>query len=255
MLLPGERQSDRLWEKLPKEAKKWAENLPWEQRRYVLSLCHLLLASPPDKQAEFLDEYTADGLVSRSLADYDTKQKVLRYLQYFQIKTSLEESVMRDYIRQFYVHCAQDLHRQPELYLKVAIRLLSSTQECNNAFNYILGFEVFKMLFRMSWLQHERLYSIQKNQEEFLENYIKPIQHTHKVNGIIVPKDEKIFFAKRDYFVKVPKIKERKLIELVMATFTAEAVTNFGFSLIRHPNSMQFDADFIYRPETERIFS
>ncbi|NJL57359.1 cobyrinic acid a,c-diamide synthase [bacterium] len=256
MLLPDPLKADTIWDRLPTEARAWAEGLPWEQRRYVLSICHLLCAHPPEVQAEFLDDYTADGLVSRLLEDYDTKQKVNRYLKHFCIDIELTEPVLRDYIRQFYIHCAQDLRCQPEQYLEAAIRLMSSTKESNNAFNYVLGFELLRMMFSMSWLQHERLYLLQKNQEDFLHLYIKPIQHAHKVNNIVVPKDEKRFFAKRDYYVQVPDIKEKKLYELVMATFTAKSVVDFGFAVIRHTNFLRFNREFIFRPEAqEGIFS
>lgn len=240
--------------KLPPEARKWAESLPWEQRRYVLSLCHLMCAAPADIQAEFLDDYTADGLVSRMLEDKDTKHRVTQYLEIFSIETDLTEDILRDYIRQFYIHSAQDVRRQPDLYLEAALKLTTNPEERNNVFNYILGFELLKMMFRMSWLQHERLYRLQRNQEEFLQLYIRPIQHTHKVNGIIVPKDEKKFFAKRGYFVQQPEIGHRKLIELVIATFTTEIVIGFGFSVIRHERAFVFDHAYIFNPEQDVIF-
>jgi hypothetical protein len=235
--------------KLPPEAQTWFESLPWHQRRYVLSLCYLMCAAPPEAQAEFLDDYTADGLVSRKLEDRETRQRVRAHLQEFKLNTELTEAVLRSYIRQFYVHSAQDARRQPELYLESALRLVFSTEERNNVFNYVLGFELLKMMFRMSWLQHERLYRLQRNQEEFITTYIKPIQHAHRINGIIVPRDEGVFFAKRNYFVQEPEISEKKLVELVIATFTTDITSHFGFSIIRHPNSLIFDHDYIFRPE------
>lgn len=245
---------DGILERLPSEAKTWFESLSWQQRRYVLSLCHLICAAPPDVQAEFLDDYTADGLVSKKLEDKDTVQRVREHLLDFRIDTPLTETVLRGYIRQFYVHTAQDARRQPDLYLESALRMVLSTEERNNIFNYVLGFELLKMMFQMSWLQHERLYRLQRNQEDFINIYIKPIQHTHRVNSIIVPKDEGVFFAKRTYFVQKPVIAPKKLVELVMATFPTEVVTNFGFSIIRHSNSLMFDYDFIFQPEQEIIF-
>ncbi|MGC9504500.1 cobyrinic acid a,c-diamide synthase [Baaleninema sp.] len=245
--------SNSIFANLPAEARNWAEKLHWNERRYVLSLCHILCAAPSEAQAEFLDEYTADGLVSRLLEDRDTHQKVKRYLEQFRIETDLTEALLRGYIRQFYIHCAQDMHRQPEQYLEVAVRLMGNTQESNNAFNYTLGFELLKMLFRMSWIQQERLYRLQRNQEEFLNQYIKPIRFAHQLNGIIVPKDKKKFFAKRDYYVQNPVISKKKLTELVMVTFSADFVTNFGFSVIRHPNFLQFNYDYIFHPEQEDI--
>ncbi len=245
---------DAILVQLPPAAKKWAENLPWHQRRYVLSLCHLMCAAPPELQAEFLDDYTADGLISRIFQDRDTKQRVTEYLKEFRIETELNETVLRMYIRQFYVHSAQDVRRQPDLYLESALRLVLSTEERNNVFNYILGFELVKMMFQMSWLQHERLSRLQTSQEDFINTYLKPIQHAHRVNGIIVPKHENVFFAKRDYFVQKPEISSKKTVELVMATFTTDVVANFGFSIIRHIKSFRFEYDYIFHPEQESIF-
>jgi hypothetical protein len=66
-----------------------------------------------------------------------------------------------------------------------------------------------------------------------------------------VPKDERLFFARRDYFVQKPAISERKLIELAIATFTTETTTNLGFSIIRHSQSLIFDYDYIFEAEQE----
>lgn len=241
--------------KLPLEARKWASSLPWQHRRYVLSLCHLLLSATPETQAEFLDDYTADGLVSKMLEDRYTKNKVQRYLKNFLIPTNLSEDILRSYIKQFYIHSAHDMRIQPDQYLESVLRLVLSVEEKNNVFNYILGFELMKIIFKMSWLQHERLYKTQINQEDFLKIYIKPIQHAHRINGIIMPKDEKLFFAKRNYFVQEPNLSEKKAIELVMATFTTDIVTDFGFSLMRNIKCFNFNYDYIYAPEAEEIFT
>jgi len=240
--------------KLPPEARRWAESLPWTQRRYMLSLCHLMCAASPEMRAQFLDDYTADGLVSKVLEDRDTKQKVKDYLQVFKIQTNLDTSSLRRYIRQFYVHSAQDMRTQPDLYLESALRLVMSTEERNHVFCYILGFELIKMMFRMSWHQHEKLYRLQRSQEEFIQTYIKPIQHAHRINQIVVPKDENLFFARRDYYVRQPSISEKKLVELAIATFTAEVTTHFGFSIIRHPQALVFDYAYIFETDGDAIF-
>ncbi|MDX2229668.1 MAG: cobyrinic acid a,c-diamide synthase [Leptolyngbyaceae cyanobacterium bins.349] len=240
--------------KLPPEARRWAESLPWSQRRYVLSLCHLMCAASPEMRAQFLDDYTADGLVSKVLEDRDTKQKVRNYLKEFKVNNNLDTDSLRRYIRQFYIHSAQDMRTQPDLYLESALRLVMSTEERNHVFCYILGFELIKMMFRMSWHQHEKLYRLQRNQEEFLHTYIKPIQYAHRINQIIVPKDENLFFARRDYYVKQPAMTEKKLIELAIATFTTEVTTHFGFSIIRHPQALVFDYPYIFETDSDAIF-
>jgi hypothetical protein len=133
--------------------------------------------------------------------------------------------------------------------------LILNTEEQNNVLNYILGFEVLKLMFEMSWLQHERLYQLQKNQEDFIKLYIKPIQLAHQINGIIVPEYRNEFFARRGFFVKRPNIRYKKLIELVMATFSTEVVIDLGFSIIRDPKLLVFDYDYIFQPEPEGIFA
>lgn len=241
-------------ENLPHVSRTWFEQLSWQERRYVLSLCHLMCAASPEAQAQFLDEYTADGLVSRKLADRDTQKRVMDHLYQFRIDTQLTEEVIRQYIRQFYIHSAQDTQRQPALYLESALKLVFSTKEKNNVFHYVLGFELLKMMFKMSWFQHERLYLLQRNQEEFIRTYIKPIQHAHRLNRIVVPQDEGVFFAQRHYFIEVPKVNDKRLTELVMATFTTEITSQFGFSVIRHINALAFDYDYIFCASPEAIF-
>lgn len=248
-------QSDTLFEKLPPSARKWAESLPWEERRYVLSLCHLLCASAPEMQADFLDEYTADGLVWRMLQDRDTQHRVQKYLRRFNLKTELNKGVLKPYVRQFFIHSSQDLREQPNMYLESALRLVINPKEKSSVFNYILGFELLKMIFQMSWAQQERLSELQKFPASFIKTYIKPIQNAHKINGIVTPKHERVFFEKHDYFVQEPNIAQDKVIELVMPTFTANAVSDFGFSIIRHPQSLEFDYEYIFQPEQEGIFT
>ena len=242
-------------EKLPPAARQWAESLPWNQRRYVLSLCHLICAATPEVQAEFLDYYTADGLVTRMLRDRDTQHRVQAYLQAFHIQTELGESVLKIYVKQFYIHSAQDMRRQPDRYLESALRLSSNTEERNSVFNYILGFELFKMMFKMSWAQHERLAYLQKYPARFIQEYIKPIQLAHKLNKIVIPRNEKVFFDKHDYFVHQPNVTDKKVTALVMATFTTDTVIDVGFSIIRHLKSLVFDYEYIFQAEQESIFT
>jgi len=220
----------------------------------MLSLCHLMCAASPEARAEFLDDYTADGIVSKVLEDRDTKEKVRNHLRKFRINTNLDGLLLRNYIKQFYIHSAQDVRRQPDLYLEAALKLVMNIEERNHVFHYILGFELIKMMFRMSWLQQERLYRIQRNQEEFLNTYIRPIQYTHKINRIIVPKDEHLFFARRDYYVQEPELSDKKLTELAIATFTTETTMNFGFSIIRHEDALAFDYEYIFEREHDFLF-
>lgn len=239
---------------LPIPARSWVESLSWENRRYLLSLCHLLCAASSQAQAEFLDTYTADGLITKIIESHHIKRKVQFHLKRFQRLTLLSEDTVRDYIRQFYIHSAQDLRRQPDIFLESALKLVISSEDKDNILNYILGFEVIKMLFSMSWLQHEKLYRLQRNQEDFFNQYIKPIQHAHRLNQVIVPKDQKLFFARRDYFVQMPNIAEKKLLELAMATFTAEVTIQFGFAIVRHPNWLVFDYHYIFCDEIDPVF-
>ena len=242
-------------DKLPLEVRKWVETLSWQERRYMLSLCHLLCAAPPQDQAQFLDDFTADGIIAKILVDQDTQEQMGSHLEKFRIDSALNEKLLRTYIRQFYIHSAQDMHKQPEQYLQSALQLVIQKQEQSKVLNYILGFEVLKMLFQMSWEQQEKLYQLQINQDDFFNRYIKPIQYTHRINSIVTPKDEKVFFAKRDYYVQIPQIPRRRLVTLIMATFASETVTDFGFSISRNEQYLIFDFDHIFSPAHDPIFA
>ncbi|KKJ01606.1 hypothetical protein [Prochlorothrix hollandica] len=243
-------QGGSIFSLLPEEAQTWVDTLSWRERRYVLSLCHLLCAAPMESQAEFLDDFTADGLLARMLSDRDTKQQVEYYLRQFRVETALDQTTLRHYIYQLYLHSAQDSRRQPTHYLESALRLVINRQRHHHVLSYVLGFEILKIMFRMSWSQHERLYQLQRNQEDFLRTYIRPIQKAHHLNRVITPNTGG-FFSRRSYFIQQPDLSGRRLVELTMATFTADSVIDLGFSIIRHEQSFHFDYEHIYRLEQD----
>ncbi len=253
-----ETQGIGVLEKITLAVKKWAKTLPPDQRKHIMSLCYLICATSPEIQAEltgFLDDYVADSLVEQILQDRIRLQLVTNYLQEFCIEKELNSLVLNSYIEQICIHSAQTLHKEPELYLEFVLRLIHSPEERHDLFNYILGCEVIKMMFQMSWLQHERLYQLQKNQERFIRSYIKPIQHAHRINGIVVPKNETVFFAKRDYYIKHPNIPEKKLVELALSTFTHKIIIELGFLMSCNLDFLTFDYDYIYsNDEPEGIF-
>ncbi|MBT9311729.1 cobyrinic acid a,c-diamide synthase [Leptothoe kymatousa] len=236
---------------LPSEAQTWLAGLPWVQRRYVLSLCHVMCATSPEGQAQFLDEYTADGVVSRFIHDRATQQRIYHHLRRFSIKTKLTESVLRRYVRQFYVHEAQMRQRQGHAYLEAVLRLMTDGQEHNRVLSYILGFELLILLFGMSWEQHERFYRLQPNQEDFFNLYIRPVQQAHRLNGIIIPKDEERFFARRDYFVRIPQLKSGRAVALIMASFAPDQIGQLGASIMRHEKALQFDYEHIFQQASD----
>ncbi len=240
---------------LPPEARDWLTSLPWQQRRYVLSLCHLACATPSAQQAEFLDAYTAEGLLSRIVDDADTRQRVNEHLARFRSDAEIDDATVRKYIRQVYVHSVQDARQRPDLYLETALMLMGSAQEHSSVLSYILGFEILKLLFDMSWAQHERLYHLQPNQDEFTREFIRPVQQAHKRYGIVKPRDEKNFFARRDYFIQQPKIHRQRIVGLIIEFFTANKIIELGFSVLRHPNAIHFDYEYIYAPDDAALGS
>lgn len=243
---------DPIIDALPPEAQRWLVALPWVQRRYVLSLCYVMCATPPEEQAQFLDEYTADGMVSRIIHDHDTQQRIALHLRRFRIDTQLTESTLRRYIRQFYIHSAQIKHHPTDAaYLEAAIRLMASGQEQDRVVTYILGFELMVLLFSMSWEQHERFYALQPNQEDFFNLYIRPVQRAHRLNGVIVPKDENRFFARREYFIRIPRLKPGQTVALVMASFSPKQISHLGAIVMRHQNALQFDYEHIFQQNSD----
>ncbi|MEM6450686.1 MAG: cobyrinic acid a,c-diamide synthase [Cyanobacteria bacterium P01_D01_bin.105] len=231
---------------LPPEARDWLTSLPWQQRRYVLSLCHLVCATPSAQQAEFLDAYTAEGLLSHIGDDADMRQRVNEHLSRFRSEAAIDDETVRKYIRQMYVHSVQDARERTDLYIETALMMMGNVQDHSSVLSYILGFEILKLLFSMSWEQHERLYHLQPNQDDFTREYIHPVQASHKRHGIVKPKDRENFFARREYFVKTPNIHPKRMVNLIIEAFSADKIIALGFSILRHPNAIHYDHDYIY---------
>ncbi|MGD1897447.1 MAG: cobyrinic acid a,c-diamide synthase [Phormidesmis sp.] len=234
---------------LPTEAGEWLTTLPWDQRRYILSPSHLICATPTTQQAEYLDAYTAEGLLSQIAADTDTRRRVNEHLKRFHCKTELNDDTFRHYIRHVYLHSIQNTERRPELYLETVLMLIGSARKRSSVLCYILGFEILKLLFLMSWAQHERLSSLQVNKEQFHRTFIHPVQQVHQRSGIVVPRGEKEFFARRDYYIQQPKLSQQQLVNLLIKSFNADKIIEIGFTVLRHPNAIHFDHDYIYVAE------
>ena len=192
--------------------------------------------------AEFSETYPDAPTPSRNPVDRELKVLVQQYLQRFHIATTITPEITQRYMRQFYIHVVQHSHLKSPSLLKRIDRL----DHRNQVLAYILGFELVKMVFQMSWQQHERLCNLQRNQENFLAHYIRPIQEAHQLNQVVVPRDRDLFFARRDYFVQRPKLRPHQLEILAIVTFTAETVLEFGFEVIRHPESFRFDYGEIF---------
>ncbi len=202
----------------------------------------------PLRLTEFSETYP--DAPSPIAIDRELKTQVQNYLVRFNLSTVITPEVMQRYMRQFYIHVVQHSPSKSTSLLKRLDRL----DHRNQVLAYILGFELIKMLFQMSWQQHERLYDLQRNQEDFLTRYIRPVQAAHQLNHLVVPRDQDLFFARRDYFVQRPRIPPHKLELLAIATFTAETVLNFGFEIIRHPASFRFDYTQVFEvPEMHSL--
>ncbi len=228
--------------------------IPLSSKTNRLLLGKLMCAISRYQATDHLEISTSEEVAAKRILEQFPHRTIEKHLRKFHINTELNEFVIRRYIKQFYIHLSQDLRTHSDSHFEVTLQLISNKKDKNTIFYYILGFEILRMIFQMSWLQHERLYELQKNQESFIINYIKPIQNTHRINGIIVPRYENLFFAKRNYFVKKPNIKEKKLTELLIATFTTDTVKTLGFLIVRHLNFLVFDYEYIFGDEPESLF-
>ena len=244
-------------EKNALKLRQLTKNIPLKQWQYVFNICYLICHLSPEEQmkfTEFLEDYVSNYLARKILRDGLLQQLINNHLVQFYLNKKLTKPSIKYYIKQYYFHKYTTLNTEPKVYLELAIRLIYKSEERGKFFSYILGCEIIKMMFKMSWLQHERLYQLQKNQESFINTYIKPIQYAHRTQGIIVPKDEAVFFAKRDYFIKRPQLTEEKVMELLTSTFSQETITTLGLLIIRNLNFLVFDYEYIFNEEPECIF-
>jgi len=210
-----------------------------------------MCATSAAHQTEFLDAYTAEGLLSQIADDVDTRYRVNEHLQRFHCEIELNDDTFRRYIRHVYLHSMQAAEHRPELYLETVLILMGSARKRSSVLCYILGFEILKLLFNMSWAQQERLCSLQVHEDDFTQRYIRPVQTAHTQHNIIIPKGEKNFFARRDHYIQQPNIEPQRLVDLIVEVFSADNIIEIGFSLLRHPNSINFDFDYVYKANDE----
>lgn len=146
--------------------------------------------------AEFSETYPNAPTPSLNLVGRELKALVQQYLQRFHIATTITPEVTQQYLRQFYIHVVQHSYLKSPSLLKRIDRL----DHRNQVLAYILGFELVKMVFQMSWQQHERLCDLQRSQDDFLVRYIRPIQEAHRLNHVVVPRDQDLFFCTKRLF-------------------------------------------------------
>ncbi len=206
------------------------------------------------KSSPITDDTTTQT-IDRILNAAHLNHSVKYHLARLQRPTELTASFIQNYIQQFQFHALQDAHREAsskslqsalQLFVSQDDEMRSTVDDCHPILCYLLGFEIITMLFEMSWQQHERLYYLQHNQEHFFHHYIKPVQLAHRLNDKIIPRDAKLFFAKRTYFVQRPHLRPQQLKALALATFPAETILELGFEVIRHPQSFIFDHAAIF---------
>ncbi|WP_353735017.1 hypothetical protein [Okeania sp. SIO2C2] len=82
-----------------------------------LTFSYILCGYSPEKQADFLDDYIADGLEVKMLQYIDKINRVNKYLRRFRTQTKINQNVLINYIRQYYIHSAQDVRCQTLQYL------------------------------------------------------------------------------------------------------------------------------------------
>ncbi len=204
-------------------------------------------------QSHLLRGYTDDKTIDRIINACNLKTTVEQQLKRLhRPNSSLTTDLIQAYMSQFYLHALQDSRSEASSFLRSALELFVRQDDRNPILCYVLGFEVVTLLFSMSWHEHERLYYLQQNQEQFFYRYIKPIQAAHRLNEKVVPRDADIFFAKRAYFVQRPALRPQQLKAIAVATFPAEAVLKLGFDIIRQPRSFVFDHAAIFDEPEQR---
>ncbi len=205
-------------------------------------------------QSHLLRGYTADKTIDRIITACNLKTSVEHQLKRLdRPNPSLTSDRIQAYVSQFYLHALQDSRSEASSFLQSALQLFVCQDDRNPILCYVLGFEIITLLFGMSWQQHERLYYLQHNQEQFYYHYIKPIQVAHRLNEKIIPRDADIFFAKRAYFVQRPELRPQQLKAIAIATFPAEAILKLGFEIIRQPRSFVFDHAAIFDAPEQQV--
>ncbi|MBO0351709.1 hypothetical protein J0895_22035 [Phormidium pseudopriestleyi FRX01] len=198
-------------------------------RRYLLNSLTLFACISPEQQHQALNDLIQSELVSlaKKTQNY-LHDRIHTVLKHFGIDETGESKKLVEYYYRYYL-------------LTGTIPENLTTEYLNHLLNFIIGIEVLKIIFMMSFIEQQRFFEIQGRyaiQVMIFYRYIKPIRDKLMLEKLLYRDVTGSF-----YYTKV-SLSEDKILDYIFEVFQLEKIESLG----ELAKDLQFDREYIYKP-------
>ncbi|AFY80971.1 hypothetical protein [Oscillatoria acuminata] len=198
-------------------------------RRYLLNSLTLFACISPEQQHQALNDLIQSELVS--LAEKTQTylhDRIHAVLKYFDVDETGESKRIAEYYYRYYL-------------LTGTVPENLTAEYLTHLLNFIIGIEVLKIIFMMSFIEQQRFFEIQGRyaiQVMIFYRYIKPIRDK-LIHEKLIIRD----VAGSFYYTKI-NLSEERILDYIFEAFKLEKIETLG----ELAKDLQFDREYIYKP-------
>jgi hypothetical protein len=201
-------------------------------RRYLLNSLTLFASISPEQQHQILNDLIqSEIMILAGKTQKHIQANVQSILTQLGLERSLNEKEIADCYYRYYLLTGFIPEEVTSNYLKILI-------------NFILGIELARLLFSMSFVEQQRFFELQGNystQVVLFYRYIRPIRNK-MIKENLISRD----VAGNHYYTK-PIFKENELMDYVFDLFNLEKILYLGSC----SSKIIFDKDYVYKASLE----
>ncbi len=199
-------------------------------RRYLLNSMTLFASISPEQQHQILNDLIQSELIN--LAEQSKKylhERIAAAFNKFCISQNLGEKDLAEYYYKYYV-------------ISGVIPDGITSESLNKLGDFILGLELVKLIFLMSFVEQQRFFELQGNyssQAVLFYRYIRPIR-SKLIKEKIVNRD-----IIGNYYYSKPWLNESELLDYIFEVFNLETLLYLG----QTAKNLTFEKEYIYKSQ------
>jgi hypothetical protein len=197
-------------------------------RRYLLNSMTLFASISPEQQHQILNDLIQSELLN--LAEQSKKylqERITAAFNKFCIGKILGEKEIAEYCYNYYLSSG-------------IIPDEMTAESLNKLGDFILGLELLKCIFLMSFVEQQRFFELQGNyssQAVLFYRYIRPIR-SKLIKEKVVNRD-----IIGNYYYSRPWVNERELVDYILELFNLESILYLG----QTAKKLTFEKEYIYK--------
>ncbi len=198
-------------------------------RRYLLNSLTLFACISPEQQHQALNDLIQSELLSLAQKTQTyLHDRIHLALNHFGVDEAGESKRIAEYYYRYYL-------------LTGTVPENLTAEYLTHLLNFIVGIEVIKIIFKMSFIEQQRFFEIQGRyavQVMIFYRYIKPARDK-LIQEKLVNRD-----VSGSYYYTKRGLSEEKILDYIFEVFKLENIENLG----ELAKDLQFDREYIYKP-------